>query len=258
VYVWESLCLAPSSFIAHTIHLLPDDVILTIDGYEVSNTGTIEFDDGVRGELALCIHKHFCGDRIPVKILRDGQVVEVNIELMPLKELTPLSQYIHKPAFYLKAGLLFQPLSTDLLRNYFSGGMMVQAPQELLFLATSPATKTRHEVVVLTRVFRDEINIGYEDLAFSVITHVNGEEVADLKHFVELFEAVKPDQLIKLICSGGGTLMLPSTADETMKESTQRISKRYNITGDRHLPEPETHGKKKKHRKSLETSEVTK
>lgn len=220
---------------------------MKLDEYDVSNTGTIEFDDDVRGELSLAVHKHFCGDRVPVEILRDGQVVTVNIELMPLKELTPLSQYIHNPPFYLFAGLLFQPLSTDLLRNYFSGGMMVQAPQELLFLATSPATKTRHEVVVLTRIFRDDINIGYEDLAFSVITTVCGQEVASLKHFVELVEGAKADQQIHLKASSSATLILPPKEDEGMKESVSRIMKRYNITADRYIPEVH---KKKKHRKS--------
>jgi hypothetical protein len=164
-----------------------------------------------------------------------------------VRELVALSQYIHRPSYFLYNGLLFQPLSTDLLRAYFSGGLMVQAPQELLYLTTvaGAPTKTRHQAIVLTRVFRDDVNVGYEDLAFSVIEKVNGEDVRDLADFVAKIEAIE-NGLVDITTSQHARLILPSKNAPESAEAAKRINKRYNVPADRHL---EKDKKNKKHHK---------
>jgi len=114
---------------------------------------------------------------------------------------------------------------------------MMQAPQELLFLITNAGapTKKKTQVVVLTRIFRDEINLGYEDLTFNVINTVNGKEFKDLKDFMERIEAVGGAELINLQTSQGNVIVLPNSTSTEAKDAHKRVMSTYGIPADRHI-----------------------
>jgi S1-C subfamily serine protease len=224
------------------------DVILNIDGNDVNNDGSVQYNSHDRGNYQQIIHSHYVGDVIPITVWRDSTELVLQVTLEPVRELVALSQYIHRPSYYLFNGLLFQPLSTDLLRAYFSGGLMIQAPQELLYLTTvaGAPTKTRRQALVLTRVFRDDVNVGYEDLSFSVIEKVNGADVKDLADLVDKIENAQ-GELVELTTSQRNTIILPNKSATESTDAFKRIAKRYNVTSDRYIGDKKHH--KKHHKK---------
>ena len=49
----------------------------------------------------------------------------------------------------------------------------------------------RQEVVVLSQVLADEVNVGYEDFYYHIISEVNGEPIRVLSHFASLLDSAE-------------------------------------------------------------------
>jgi hypothetical protein len=56
--------------------------------------------------------------------------------------------------------------------------------------------KRKKEIVVLLKVLPDEINIGYHDHAYEIITKVNGKEFDSFKQFVKLIEDTQGENIV--------------------------------------------------------------
>jgi len=209
------------------------DVLMQIGNYKIANNGIISFDQNVRGEFILAVHQNYAGDTQIFKILRNKVVIEMDLMLKYLKELVPTHRYNVQPEYFIYCGILFQPLSIDLLQNFFSGSIL-SAPQELLYLSTIGETLDRTEVVVLTRIFKDEINSGYEHLQFSVITEINGSKICSLADMVSnvhqmTLEKNGEEGNIIIKSSQGSTIILPAPYRKEFKQSTKQIAKQYYI-----------------------------
>lgn len=96
------------------------DVILEIDGYSVENNGTIKYYHGIRMDATVLVMEHFVGDMISMKILRDGEEQTISFPLKPLKDLIPLFKFDVHPRYFIYCGLVFQPVSLDLLHALYT------------------------------------------------------------------------------------------------------------------------------------------
>ena len=82
---------------------------------------------------------------------------------------------------------MFQALSRDYLATWDT--WWEKAPKEFLHAYYSGArTSTRQEMIILSQVLADEINIGYEGLYSESVVSVNGKKPRDMAHFVALVE----------------------------------------------------------------------
>lgn len=59
----------------------PGDVILSIDDSPIANDGTVEFRAKERTNLAYIVQKHQIGDDLNLKILRNGKVQNLSVNL---------------------------------------------------------------------------------------------------------------------------------------------------------------------------------
>jgi hypothetical protein len=164
-------------------------------------------------------------------VWREGRVQQLPVTLKYPHELVALHRYNVQPDYYVYCGLLFQPLSVDLLEAHFSEGLL-SAPQELLYLSTQDETRDRTEIVVLTRVFKDDINFGYEALQFSVVRALNGTPIGSVAELTRVIESTESEWLV-LKTSHDATLVLPSVHNKLASKANKRISKRYGIKYDR-------------------------
>jgi PDZ domain len=139
----------------------------------------------------------------------------------------PRSQYDRTPTYFVYGGLVFQVLSRDFLSTWDS--WWDKAPKEFLHLYYSGTrTPARQEVVILTQVLADEINVGYEHLYSESVVSVNGTMPRDMLDFVQQLESSRG--LIEIKTSSDGTIVLDS---EAARGATQRILSRYRIARDR-------------------------
>lgn len=207
------------------------DVLLKIGEHSVANNGMITFDTKLHGDFTLAVHQYQAGDTVTCQIFREGKVQSVEVTLKYPHDLVASHRYNVQPEYYIYCGLLFQPLSVDLLEAHFSGGLL-SAPQELLYLSTQDETPDRAEIVVLTRVFKDDVNFGYEALQFSVVRSINGTPIRSVADLTRVIESTESDFMV-LKASNDATIVLPGAKNKLAAKANKRIGKRYGIKYDR-------------------------
>lgn len=169
------------------------DVILSVDGVNVANNGTVEFRKNERTSFEYVIQNKRINDVVEFEILRDGTVMKTDIELtIPVNHcrLVPHEQYDVEPTYYIEGGLVFMPLTN----NYLDVRLMDDEYSSDNFYNLFPyydagePSEGKREVVVMATVLADEVNVGYQDLEDVVIVEVNGKNVAELKDLVGAVE----------------------------------------------------------------------
>jgi len=206
------------------------DVLLAIDGVTIENDGTIEFRPGERTSFSHRIQTRLIGSAIDLSVLRDAAVSTVSVQLTKTlndMRLVPNAQYDTSPRYTLLGGLVFEPLSLNLLKIWGSS-WYTDAPDHLLgYYFRGEPTEERTEVLVLVRVLADEINVGYQDHLYEVLSTVNGQTVKDLDGFGQAVED-NPGPYHVLTTETGSKIVLGRAAEE---ESRSRILRNYRLPG---------------------------
>jgi len=117
-----------------------------------------------------------------MQIVRDGVSLEVEVVLRTMQALVPMIQFDQTPSYFVVAGLCFTPLTQSYLYEY-GRKWYNSAPRPLVELSENGIPhEANEEVVVLSQVLMDDLNVGYSAMAETQVTHVNGTKVVNLKH----------------------------------------------------------------------------
>ncbi len=155
------------------------DVILAIDGSPVYNNGLIRM-DGEMVDMNEVVERKFAGDKIKVKLLRGGKPQEVEIALKRyLPYLILGEQYNQRPRYVIYAGLLFQPMTRNLMEAHGIRDPLVNYWFDNY--VTKELYKERPEVVILTSILPDEVNSYLQGYQHSIVDEVNGVKIKSLK-----------------------------------------------------------------------------
>jgi len=169
--------------------LAPGDVVLEVDGVKLANDGSAIF-LGQRLAMVAILQARFIGDVVPLRLLRGGKEMKLDVTLKALRSLVPRGQYDVRPPFVIVGGLLFQPLSLEYLQSW--GGELKDAPTHLVELYYDGVSgPDKREVVVLSQVLSDEVNVGFtfDSVGLDYVRGVNGSPVADMTAFVAALRA---------------------------------------------------------------------
>ncbi len=170
------------------------DVILELDGVPVSSDGTVPFREHERLDMSSVISSKHVGDMLAVKYLRDGTLHKLKIGLKQFPDLVPPVNASAKPSYYIYGGLGFTVLSTDLMNEWremlgFDTERLI--PLSFKYWAYGPGAlneQRKKELVVLSEVLPDPVNVGYHEHQFELITKVNGHAFGSFQEFVTLVE----------------------------------------------------------------------
>ena len=207
--------------------LEPRDVITAIDGLPIANNGTVQYIGQHRTRYDVVLGNRYIGDSVKLDIIRTGGVKTVEIELKKWTPLVPRSRYDQPPQYFVYGGLVFQTLTRDYLTTWDK--WWNKAPKEFLnFYYLGYRTATQHEVVILTQILADEINVGYSHLYNEAIATLNGRAPLDMVDFVQQLTTARG--VVEITTTSGGMIMMD--ADEVRK-ATVRILTRYHIPRDR-------------------------
>lgn len=202
------------------------DVLTSIAGLSIANNGTVRYRDRFRTSYTVVLGDHYVGDEISVSLLRDGQPLTVSLPLQPVVHLVPPKRYDYAPSFFIYGGLVFQSLSRDFLSTWSK--WRYRAPPELVhYFFSGRRTEERQDIVVLSQILADSLNVGYEHLHSEAVVEVNGTPPRGLHHFVELVQQAAGT--VELRMSSGGIIALDAAQ---VAEAHERILNRYRI------PEP--------------------
>ncbi|KAM5581580.1 protease Do-like 9 [Rosa sericea] len=167
--------------------LKPSDVILSFDGVNIANDGTVPFRHGERIGFSYLVSQKYIGDNALVKVLRNSETLEFNIKLAKHKELIPSHIEGKPPSYYIIAGFVFTAVSVPYLRSEF--GNMFDVPIKLLDKHLhAMAQSIDEQLVVVSQVLVADINIGYEDIVNNQVLDFNGKPVKNLKSLAKMVE----------------------------------------------------------------------
>ncbi len=207
------------------------DIILSIDGQNVENDGTIEFRPGERTFSGYLIQNKYIDDEVVLEISRQKSPMDVKITLttpMNFGRLVPDERYDEPPTYYIIGGLVFEPLTLNFLKTWKK--WYVNAPSNLLnYYFRGEPTEDRREIVVLVKVLADEINVGYHDWKNNVIASVNGRKIATMRDLAEAFEENR-GEYHAVVDEEGYLLVLDK---RKVEENHERILRKYRISSDR-------------------------
>ncbi|MEZ4400094.1 MAG: serine protease [Kofleriaceae bacterium] len=206
------------------------DVITSVDGMAVANNGTVAYGGRHRTRFDVVLGHHYVGDVIDVGILRGGVASTVQVTLGEWRPLVPRTRYDQAPRYLVFGGLVFQGLTRDVLATWDK--WWNKAPKEFLYyyyLGARSATRT--EVVILSKILADEINVGYSHLYNEGVATVGGVTPQNLDDFAARLDAI--DGVVEITTTSGGVIMLDSAE---VARAQPRILERYRIPRDRYLP----------------------
>jgi len=212
----------------------PGDVLTGIDGLPIANNGTVQYRGRYRTRFSVVLGEHHLDDPLALRLARDGEPLDCAVRLQPKVDLVPRSEYGVEPTWFVYAGLVFQRLTRNFLTTW--DRWWSNAPPEFLNeYYIGARTAERQEIVVLTQILADDINVGYAPLYDEAVLTVNGVAPRDMAHFVEIID--QATEVVELVTTRKGVALFDPAE---VARATPRILERYRIPRDRsaHLPRP--------------------
>lgn len=205
--------------------LKPGDVVLSLDGKPVDSAGMVVI-DGEAINMHEIVERKFAGDKVAVRYLRNGEANTVEISLKPLPPSRMYAvQYEKKPRYIVFAGLVFQPLDT----NLFASAKFNDINVRRLYADYVPkgVFQKRPDIVILTRIESDPVTSQMDGFAGSAVDKINGVEVKDLKHANELLHPETPPEFFVIELFGASRpVIVPSSV---VKDADKRVQLNYGI-----------------------------
>ncbi len=207
------------------------DVLLSIDDHPIASDAFVEL-EGERVEMPEVVERKFKGDKVKFDILRARKPMTVTIGLDTVwPYLTGGHYYDVRPRYLVHGGLLFQPMSRDMMEAYQVSDLRLRYyfdsfVQDQIYLQ-------HPEVVVLTNILPDPTNTYLASYRASIVDEVNGKKIGTLRDLAQAFTENSERYVIKMIGDGP-----PLVLDRNQVESArERIRTRYNVVSEQNLEE---------------------
>lgn len=184
--------------------LLPDDVLLSVDGFKVGNDGEVARPWG-RIAFNYLLNQHFPGETCDLQVLRAegggaSKKVSVKVQLERNRDLVSADAGgpdagagSAVPRYVIAGGLVFVPLTIPFMEAAFGENFAEKRPSEmpaelLQLLDNGIRESSDHEPLVLIQVLASELTVGYSELEYEVLQSFNGTKVRNLRHLAELLD----------------------------------------------------------------------
>jgi hypothetical protein len=231
-------------------HLQVGDVLLAVNGVEVANDGSVSLpphpafpSDGgptaqgehLRMDLMALIDRVQVGERITVRVLRQGQVLDLDLELTPWAGMARFgAQHDQRPRYLVYGGLVFMALNLELLQTF--GAEWRQKADKLLLheyylRPYEDPEQGRHEKVILLRRLDHPVNANLSWFQNLPVETLNGEVVLGLNDLAERLERHQGRHQV-FTFTGNRLAVLEREAAEA---AGPEILERYGVPADRHL-----------------------
>jgi hypothetical protein len=196
-----------------------------MDGQAVDSAGMVTI-GGESMNLNEIVERKFAGDKVTVRFRRDGKPHEVDITLKPLPAGRMYAiEYEKKPRYMVFAGLVFQPLDT----NLFAAAKFDDVTVRRLYTDYVPKGlfQKQRDLVILTRVESDPVTSQLDDFSGFAVSKINNVEVTDLAHAYALLHPKEvPEFYVIELIGASRPVIIPSAL---VKDANQRVSQNYGI-----------------------------
>ncbi|MBN1521511.1 MAG: hypothetical protein JW928_03175 [Candidatus Aureabacteria bacterium] len=212
------------------------DVLLKAGGVVIDDKGY--FADKAHGKLSLTylFTSRSPGEKIEIEILRDGKRIVQEAVLKrftPKDYFIPLYSYDEQSNYIIEGGFVIQEVTTEYLKTW-GQDWQDEANKKLLyyynyFSRTSP--DDRENLIVLSFVIPDDINIGYQNFRTMIVENINGRKVRSIADVARAFDEGE-SRFIQIFFDGTKQAILDRNQ---LKSANERIARRYKIHKMRNL-----------------------
>jgi S1-C subfamily serine protease len=211
--------------------LQPGDVLLAIDNHPVASDGNVEL-EGERVEMPEVVERKFKRDSVKFDIWRDKQSTSGSVQLDTVPPyLMQSHKYDVRPRYLVYGGLLFQPLSLDLLEAYQPTDLRLRHFFD--FYVLEQLYREHPDVIVLTNILPDPINSYLAPYRGGIVDSINGKKIHTLEEFGQTLAEPAERLVIDLIGDGPPLVLDP----KQVEAARERIKQRYNVVREQNLQE---------------------
>src|SRR5207244_9379053 len=155
------------------------DVLLAIDNHPVATDRNVEL-EGERVEMPEVVERKFKRDTVKFDIWRDKQSTSGSVQLDTVPPyLMQSHKYDVRPRYIVYGGLLFQPLSLDLLEAYQPTDLRLRHFFD--FYVIDQIYREHPDVIVLTNILPDPINTYLAPYRGGIVDQINGKKIHTLE-----------------------------------------------------------------------------
>ena len=199
-----------------------DDVIVSINGKEISSDGLI---DSKYGKVSFNyeLDNKQIGEIIKLEIIRDKKKINVDYKIKYSKPLIPY-EFDSELKYLVFGGLTFSPLTQNYL---FKLRIEFDFIRGLLY-KDEKTNEITQRVVWLQKIFPNKVNRGYNSDAY-IVTKVNGITIKDFNHFVNIIDTTKDEYVVIEFLESSKVVLKTKEA----KDSFQEIKNTYGLKSDR-------------------------
>ncbi|MBI4054586.1 MAG: trypsin-like peptidase domain-containing protein [Elusimicrobia bacterium] len=206
------------------------DVLVSFGGKSVAGDGTTVQRLGERVHFSHLLSSYQLGQQVPAEISRQGRLQKILVPLEHETRLVPGPRYDVRPTYFIFAGLVFVPLT----RDYMGTWEWQNVPEifKYYFFHGLPSQE-RKEVVVLSKVLPQEVNVGYHEVTDVIVRSVNGRNISQMRDLAEAFRHPQGNyQVVDLEAHATFGTRIVLDASQAQKAHGEILS-RYGIAGDR-------------------------
>jgi S1-C subfamily serine protease len=217
--------------------LQTNDVLTQIDGYNVDNDGTVQL-YGLRLNISAVVDTKQIGDTVQLIFYRQGQRRTTTATIASQRSVLERAyQYDREPRYVCHAGLVFVPVTRNLLRTWGTDWPK-KIPFYLRYLYAHAeelnTDRERKEYVVFSALMPDEVNAYAREFTTLVVESINGQKIWGLDDMHHAFLQAT-EGFIEIRFMGQER---PLLIDAEMAQRRQAsILERYNIPAGTRLEE---------------------
>jgi S1-C subfamily serine protease len=212
---------------AHGV-LLPEDILLALDGEVLANDGTFRSFDQ-RLQLEAILDRFQAGAGVPARVLRSGERRDLTIPVSP--SVFPGRVFETLPRYVVYAGLVFVPLERGYV-EVMGGSGNRDILWEYAYRQLSSPEEALPGRVVLFRRLDDEVNATVSAVPSAVLETVNGRPITSLEDLVAALEGEAGRYQVFEFAYLDTVVVLDR---EAAQAAHPRILERYAVTPDRRL-----------------------
>lgn len=206
--------------------LREDDVLMSFDGIQIANDGTVPFRLGERIAFTYLVSQKYTGEAAELEVLRKGEPHRMSVTLARPAALVPLHLAGKDPSFFIVAGLVFTSCTEPYLQSEYGQSYMTESPVKLLdALLYGFRHHQDEQVVVLSQVLACDATLGFEDVYDIQLKCFNGTPLRNLRHLAELVQANK-EPFMRFDLSYEETIVLSS---EVGRKATKEVLEAHAI-----------------------------
>ena len=218
--------------------LQKDDLVYEIDGLAIGRNGTVMYDKDARVDFVEIVDNKHSGELINLKVIRNGASLNLSF---PAKRMIEFDYLRHKYdesfEYVLLGGLLFQPVSRDLLqewtRNNETQGGSLFLYRMFYFIEDDLGKDGVTEDIIFYRKLAHPINTMAGYYLNMILESVDDIKIKNIKHLREVLEANK-SSFYKLKFRELNTFLI--LKKDSVKQADSEIKKIYQIETTSDLP----------------------